>query len=378
MRYLVLTPDFPPEPGGVQTLLAGIAAGLAARNDVTVVAPASAGADEFDAGLIYRVRRYAPSDSRVGRMANMARAATPLAADCDVLFCGHVAAAPAAYLLGTIYRKPYLVYVHALEITPERYRRLFTFLLRRAAGILTGSRYGRSLVVSRFGLPREAVDVIRPGVAPELVEASGNGGSSPGLKNAGERVILSVARLRGDERYKGHDVVIRAMPLIVRCVPRCYYWIVGAGDDEARLRDLAEESGVADNVVFWGRVEDVAPYYRACDVFVMPNRRVVEDGVEKNEGFGLVFLEASLFAKPVVAGRCGGALDAVDDGHTGLLVDPECPAEVAAAVVALLTYPGEARRLGDAGRERVLREFTVPSQVASFEAAVVGRISDTR
>jgi phosphatidylinositol alpha-1,6-mannosyltransferase len=110
----------------------------------------------------------------------------------------------------------------------------------------------------------------------------------------------------------------------------------------------------------------------------MPNRQVVERGVEKNEGFGLVFLEASLFAKPVVAGRCGGALDAVDDGRTGLLIDPESPAEVAAAVVALLTYPAEARRLGDAGRERVLREFTVYSQVASFEAAVARRTGDTR
>jgi phosphatidylinositol alpha-1,6-mannosyltransferase len=292
------------------------------------------------------------------------------------LFCGHIAAAPAAWLLGSVYRKPYFVYVHALEITPRKYRRLFSFLLHGAAGIVTGSRYAKDLVVSYFKIPASEVDLVRPGVDPELVRAADDAREAREIKKPGDRVLLSVGRLAGDERYKGHDVVIQALPVILRRIPRCYYWIVGSGDDVERLKAVARDAGVSGNVKFWGRVADVAPFYRECDIFVMINRRVFEDGMEKTEGFGLVFLEASLFAKPVIAGRCGGALDAVVDGRTGLLVDPESPAEVAAAVLALLKCPVEAKRLGAAGRERVLREFTVKTQVAEFEAAVARRVRE--
>jgi phosphatidylinositol alpha-1,6-mannosyltransferase len=378
VRYLILTPDFPPAEGGVQRLLGVIAGGLAARHDVEVVAPAAPGAREWDVAAPFTVWRYPRAKSRAGRVWRLTWAAAFPASRRDVLFCGHVAAAPSAWLLGLLFRKPYFVYVHALEITPRRYRRLFSFLLRRARGIIVGSRYARDLVVSYFSVPAGAVDLVPPSVAPELLAAARGVRSSYIYKEPGERVLLSVGRLSGDERYKGHDVVIRALPLIRRCIPKCYYWIVGSGDDAARLEGVAAEMGVSAHVKFWGRVEDVAPFYRECDVFVLVNRRIVGGGMEKAEGFGLVFLEASLFAKPVIAGRCGGALDAVDDGRTGLLVDPHSPAEVAAAVVALLTCPVEAKRLGAAGRDRVLREFTPDVQVKRLEAAVRARVAKER
>ncbi|MEE9457973.1 MAG: glycosyltransferase family 4 protein [bacterium] len=362
----------------MQKLLAVIADGLAVRNEVAVVAPAAPGDREFDAHLSYAVHRYRCGKSRIGRLLNLTRAAASLVPLNDVLFCGHVAAALPAWLLGSVYQKPYFVYVHALEITPRKYRGLFSFLLHRAAGIVTGSRYAKDLVVSYFGIPASGVDLVRPGVAPELVRAADNAREAREIKKPGDRVLLSVGRLAGDERYKGHDVVIQALPAILRRIPRCYYWIVGSGDDVERLKEVAREVGVSDHVKFWGRVADVAPFYRECDVFVMVSRLVFEDGMEKTEGFGLVFLEASLFGKPVVAGRCGGALDAVADGQTGVLVEPESAAEVAAAIVALLTCPVEAKRLGAAGRGRVLQEFTAPKQVAKFEAAVASRIGEAR
>jgi len=360
----------------VQKLLAVIADGLAARNEVAVVAPAAPGDREFDARLSYAVHRYPCRKSRIGRLLNLTRAAASLVPLNDVLFCGHIAAAPPAWLLGSVYRKPYFVYVHALEITPKKYRRLFSFLLHRAAGVVTGSRYAKDLVVSYFRIPASEVDLVRPGVDPGLVRAADDPRGARGIKKPGYRVLLSVGRLNSEERYKGHDIVIQALPEILRRIPRCCYWIVGSGDDVERLRAVARDVGVSGNVKFWGRVADVAPFYRECDIFVMINRRVFEDGMEKTEGFGLVFLEASLFAKAVIAGRCGGALDAVVDGRTGLLVDPESTAEVAAAVVTLLTCPAEANRLGAAGRERVLREFTVKTQVAEFEAAVARRVRE--
>ncbi len=378
MRYLVLTPDFPPGEGGVQTLLSVLAEGLADRNDVTVVTPATRGDRAYDESVAYSVSRYRGGGTRVGKTLRLLVSAVPSVLRCDVIFCGHIATAPVGWLLGLLFRKPFFIYVHASEIAPQRYRKLFAFLLRRARGVATGSQRSRDLIVSYFGIPRSDIDVVNPAVAPSLMRAALERGDSFQFKRPGDKVVLSVGRLESSIRYKGHDVVIETLPLVLRCVPRCYYWIVGSGDDVERLKEVAREVGVSDHVKFWGRVADVAPFYRECDVFVMVSRLVFEDGMEKTEGFGLVFLEASLFGKPVVAGRCGGALDAVADGQTGVLVEPESAAEVAAAIVALLTCPVEAKRLGAAGRGRVLQEFTVPKQVAKFEAAVASRIGKAR
>ncbi len=375
MRYLFLTPDFPPDEGGVQTLLATLAEGLAARNEVTVVAPAAVGAHEYDLRQRYGVRRYPKRRSKLAKLVALARAALPAAADADVVFCGHIAAGPAAWFLARRFRKGFFIYVHGMEITSAKYRTLFRFLLGQADGIVTGSSYGRYLIASYFDGAALDVEVIPPAVSPALARAAREAAEPPRLKRPGEKVILSVGRLAGSERYKGHDVVIAALPLIQRCVPRCSYWLVGAGDDAVRLRALARDGGVLDDVKFWGRVADVAPFYRECDIFVMPSRQLVEDGIEKGEGFGLVFLEASLFGKPVIAGRCAGALDAVIDGETGFLVDAENPAAVAAAVVALLTSTAEAKRMGQAGRARVLRDFTVARQVGRLEAAIAKQLA---
>jgi phosphatidylinositol alpha-1,6-mannosyltransferase len=375
VRYLVLTPDFPPGDGGVQTLLGVLAEGLAGRNDVRVVTPAASGDRAYDVTVTHPVSRYRAGATRAGKTLRLLISAARWVRGRDVIFCGHSAAAPVGWLLGLLFRKPFFVYVHASEITPPRYRRLFAFLLRRAKGIVTGSRYSRDLVVSYFGISPGDIDVINPAVAPGLTRAALEQARGYRLKSPDDKVVLSVGRLNGSVRYKGHDVVIEALPLVLRCVPRCYYWVVGSGDDVERLKASARREGVSEHVKFWGRVADVARFYRECDIFVMVSRRVVENASEKAEGFGLVFLEASLFGKPVIAGRCGGALDAVEDGRTGLLVDPESTAEVAAALVALLTCPVEARRLGTAGRERVLEDFTVQGQVSKVEAAVAGRIA---
>jgi phosphatidylinositol alpha-1,6-mannosyltransferase len=376
VRYLLLTPDFPPREGGIQTLLAVVAGELSGRSDVTVVTPAADGDAAYDAGRRYVVRRYRRGRSRVLNALRLGRAAFHLAREHDVLFCGHVAAAPVAWALGSLFGKPYIVYVHALEITPARYRFLFSFLLRRAAAIVVGSRYARDLVVSYLGITPDHIDLVPPAVDPALVEAATDSRPSYRYKKRGERVLLSVGRLDAGERYKGHDVVIWAMQYILKCVPRAYYWVVGAGDDVGRLKAVAGEAGVADHVKFWGRVEDVVPFYRESDLFVMVSRCVREDKVEKGEGFGLVFLEASLFAKPVLAGQCGGALDAVLNGETGVLINPNDPAEVAAAAVALLTSPAEAKRLGAAGRERVLRDFTAARQAERLETLAAARLAE--
>jgi phosphatidylinositol alpha-1,6-mannosyltransferase len=168
-----------------------------------------------------------------------------------------------------------------------------------------------------------------------------------------DRILLTVSL----ESRKGHDMVIRALPSLLRTVPDVTYVIVGAGP-QTHLDRLARELHVRDRVVFTGLAseEDLAAIYALCDLFVMPSRQSLAQ--HSVEGFGLVFLEANACGKPVVAGRSGGINDAVVHGVTGLLVDPHDPEDIANAARVLLTNRELARQLGEQGRSRVLNEFT--------------------
>jgi phosphatidylinositol alpha-1,6-mannosyltransferase len=169
-------------------------------------------------------------------------------------------------------------------------------------------------------------------------------------------VILTVGRLA--ER-KGHDIVLRALPTVLRKFPETRYLIVGTGPEEQRLRHLAVELGVAEQVVFAGRMpdEDLPDCYAACDVFVMVSREIPAKG--DVEGFGIVYLEANAQGKPVVGARSGGVADAVEDGVTGLMVDSTDPENVADAILRLLANKDWAACLGIQGRNRVRTEFSM-------------------
>ncbi len=155
---------------------------------------------------------------------------------------------------------------------------------------------------------------------------------------------------------KGHDVVLRALPRVLASVPDARYVIAGDGPDRSRLESLARDLGVAHAVHFAGRVDDVLPYFQACDVYVMMSRSEDEGEVE---GFGIAFTEASACGKPVIAGRSGGTAEAVLDGVTGVLVDPHDVEALANTIVNLLTNRAEAARLGAGGREFVERELNI-------------------
>jgi glycosyltransferase involved in cell wall biosynthesis len=141
-----------------------------------------------------------------------------------------------------------------------------------------------------------------------------------GLK--GKRVLLTVGRLAGEERYKGFDEVL---DVLFDLPPDVLYLIAGDGNDQPRLRQRAEELGVGDRVKFTGefREEDKPDLYSLADVYVMPSR---------GEGFGFVFLEALASGVPVVGSKYDGGREALMGGKLGLLVDPANPAEIRAAI----------------------------------------------
>jgi phosphatidylinositol alpha-1,6-mannosyltransferase len=169
----------------------------------------------------------------------------------------------------------------------------------------------------------------------------------------GQRVVLIVARMVASERYKGHDVVLRALPSVLAKIPNLTYLVVGDGDDRPRLERLAKQSGLIEHVVFTGEVSEseLAAYYLRSEIFILPARTVLDEWEPKGEGFGIVFLEAMAFGKPVVGPRCGAPAELIRDGQNGLLVDPEDATSVAEALLKLLTNPDLAREMGETGRD---------------------------
>jgi phosphatidylinositol alpha-1,6-mannosyltransferase len=180
--------------------------------------------------------------------------------------------------------------------------------------------------------------------------------------------VLTIARIV--DRYKGHDVMVRALALVRQTVPGARWVVIGDGSLRPAIEELARASGLGEAVLFLGAVSDEqrSQWLRRADVFAMPSR-VPADG-HAGEGFGISFLEAGAHGKPVVAGGVGGALDSVVDGRTGLLVDPTDPVAVADALVRLLSDRDLAARLGRGGAERA-REFAWPRIAARVEALLL-------
>jgi phosphatidylinositol alpha-1,6-mannosyltransferase len=156
-------------------------------------------------------------------------------------------------------------------------------------------------------------------------------------------------------RRKGFDNVIRSLPALLEQGLEVEYVLIGIGDEQSYLQELANEFNVEKQVHFLGHVsyEDLPRWYNACDLFAMPNRDIDGD----SEGFGLVFLEAAASGKPAIAGKAGGTSSAVIDGETGLLVDGENVAEIAEVLGRLLNDPEELSRMGHAAHQRVLENF---------------------
>ncbi|HEU4425606.1 MAG TPA: glycosyltransferase family 4 protein, partial [Pilimelia sp.] len=186
---------------------------------------------------------------------------------------------------------------------------------------------------------------------------------------SGRPVVVCVSRL---VPRKGQDTLIRALPLIQRRVPGAALLIVGTGPHGGALRRLAEQLGVAADVVFTGEVPwaEVPAHFAAGDVFAMPCR--TRRGGLDVEGLGIVFLEASAVGLPVVAGDSGGAPDAVRDGETGYVVSGRAPADVADRIADLLLNEPLARAFGTAGRQWVEARWRWEHQAERLHAILSG------
>ena len=285
----------------------------------------------------------------------------------DLIVCSHVALAPVGHMLRRLYRVPYFVIGYGIDVWGPLGPRRQT-ALRRAARVVTLSRFTARQVASRHGVPDSKIAVVYPAVDPALLREAA---AQP--PRAHETVtLLTVARLAAQERYKGCDTVIAALPAVLAEAGPVNYVIAGDGDDLPRLRGLAAEKNVAASVTFAGRAQraELPALYRGGDVFVMPSVAEERPGGWTGEGFGIVYIEASAFGLPVIAGDGGGAPEAVQDGVTGYVVDGRDPGAVAAALIRLVRDPPLRQRMGAAGRQWVDEQFTFDRFVSDVGAVL--------
>jgi phosphatidylinositol alpha-1,6-mannosyltransferase len=365
-RTLIVTNDFPPRQGGIQAFVHAIATRLP---HVVVYAPKWTGAQAFDAEQPFQVVRHPtslmlPTPAVLRRARDIARAE-----GCEAVWFG--AAAPLG-LLGPALRrsgiKRLVATTHGHEAGWAQLPVARSLLRRIGDGVDTVTylgEYTRSRLAGALS-PQAATRMARlaPGVDTDVFRA-GSGGDliRKVLGIEGRPVVVCVSRL---VPRKGQDALVRALPAILRQVPEAVLLIVGDGPYRRDLEKLVDGLGVQQAVRFSGPVpwERLPAYFDAGDVFAMPCR-TRRRGLDV-EGLGIVYLEASATGLPVVAGRSGGAPDAVLDGETGLVVDGRSIEGIAEAVSGLLRDPERAQQMGEKGRAWVEQEWQWDTVAARF------------
>ncbi|GAC78660.1 glycosyltransferase family 4 protein [Gordonia malaquae] len=350
-RTLLVTNDFPPRPGGIQSYLENLLRFLPPE-DVIVYAPKWKGCEAYDAAAPYRIVRH--RTTLMIPTPFVARKAARLVRDNNVHTVWFGAAAPLAVLGPHMRRagaKRVVASTHGHEVGWSMLpgsRQILRYIGDNTDVVTYVSRYTRGRFASAFGR-NAALEYVSCGV--DVDRFAPDAGSRRELREryglGDAPVVLCLSRL---VPRKGQDVLIEAWPRVLESVPDARLVIVGGGPYGDRLRDLAVSVGVTDSVMFTGSVPaaELPKHHAMADVFAMPTRTRGR-GLDV-EGLGIVFLEASASGVPVVAGDSGGAPETVREGETGTVVDGRDRHRVADAITDILTDPQLAESMGRAGR----------------------------
>jgi len=275
-----------------------------------------------------------------------------------------------AWLYKKIFNVPYLVYIYGQDLVFMRHRRrkikLIRTILKNADFVVTCSYYTKKLAVN-FGAVDQKTIVSYPCPQMNKIEAVDpiklrEFKNKYGLDN--KKIILTVGNLVD---RKGQDMTLKALPKVLTIIPDTIYAVVGQGPSKNKLKDLSVQLEIDNQVKFFDNIsnQELTMFYQACDVFIMASRELKnEQGqVSDVEGFGMVFLEANLYNKPVIGGRSGGVPEAVEHGLSGLLVDPEDKNDIANSLIKLLSDKDYADKLGRQGRERAVKKFITDVEI---------------
>ncbi len=365
MRLLLVTQDFPPDTGGIQTYSAELSRHFHLLSEAfAVVAPRIDGCEALDRTLPYPVHRVPSSYdtfpfrsiSYLRRLMRRERFDAAFHAQWQTLISSSVTrfltGQPKNIFAAAHGRELLLNPAGSVPLLNRGFDGLRRALLRRSDRLFPVSRYTASLL-ENDGVPADRIDVVNNGTDPARFHPADASDLRQSLGIAGRPTLLTVGRL---VRRKGIDTVLEALPQLLESVPEAVYVVAGEGPDRARLERIARQRGVYEHTRFTGRVphEELNAYYNAADVFVL-TARTVPPSVE---GFGIVFLEANACEKPVIGSRSGGIPDAIVDGETGYLIEPNAVDQLVGKASYLLKNPGAARKMGQNGRRRILTSLS--------------------
>jgi phosphatidylinositol alpha-1,6-mannosyltransferase len=268
-----------------------------------------------------------------------------LASRPDVQLFDHVGIARLPGLMPPPLGRQYLSLIHGVEIWNNP-RADYLRTARKADVLIANSEYTAQKARARCpDLPE--IRVCWPG-KDEMIH---NGARQEFMfGEIGPHALLIVGRLSGEQRHKGHDHLLKAMPRVLRAVPDAQLVITGEGSDRQRLEAKARMLNVKESVIFTGWVDEaqLADLYSDCALFVMPSI---------GDGFGIVFLEAMMHRMPCVGLRNGGAAEILEHEKSGILVDREDQTGMADQISGLLLDAPRRERLGDAAYERYRSMF---------------------
>ena len=251
----------------------------------------------------------------------------------DLVLCAHIHLLPLAWLCRMLSRARLILVVHGVDAWQPTRSRLANRLACRVDRFIAVSDFTRRRFSAWSGAPLEHGVVI-----PNCIQQEnfGPGPKDPALLRRygleGRTVLMTLARLSADERYKGIDEILEALPSLSESIPDLSYFIAGDGTDRGRLEAKAISLGLGSRVVFAGRIteSEKAAHYRLADAFAMPGF---------GEGFGIVYLEAMACGVPVVASKADASREALRDGKLGIVVDPRNRGELQAGILEALRRP---------------------------------------
>lgn len=365
MRLLLITQDFPPNTGGIETYSFELAKRFHESVDhFAVIAPSHSNSEILDSSLSFQVYRVPVKNSLLPLAAPFPVIYYAVKHKFDTVFHSQWQTAGASILSKkTGNPKNIFVAAHAREllISPfygnsgwfsKKLHNKRKKMFAKIDGFFPVSNYTATLL-HKDEIPNYKTHVVGNGTDPTVFKPKDTRELANELNVKNKKVILSICRL---VPRKGLDLVLKAVANILNRRKDIIYLIGGTGPDDKRLKSLVQKYGIGDHVKFLGRIPDqkMAGYYSLSDIFVMPASNEPPDV----EGFGIVFLEANSCGTVVIGSKTGGIPDAVSHGETGFLIEDRNLEELIYYLEKLLNNHELAVEMGNKGRERVLEKAT--------------------
>jgi len=265
-----------------------------------------------------------------------------------------------------IVRKPFFVTAYGLGLDPSAasfFRKISIKLsFKLAKKIINISRFTKNL--SEQYTPKVKNVIITYGIDLARLKVTLSAKKFRKKHKLGKGIILlTVANLTS---RKGIDTIISTLPNIVKKYPNLKYIIIGKGEEENKLKNLVQQLGLTKNVIFWPTWvsdKDLANFYNVSDIFILMSR---SEG-QAVEGFGIVYVEAGALGKPVIGGKSGGTSDAVVDGKTGFLINPENTELVKKKLLLLIRNPNLRKKMGNYAKSNVRKNHLLKYNISKLE-----------